>query len=204
MAMAANRLPLFPLPLLPMPGERRMLHIFEPRFQKLFNELEDMTLDEFGIAHLDDGRLTGVGARMRLVVVERLGTGGERNVMVQCVGLFRILSFRSHAEGESVPEDYPQGNVKPFKGWRDWQTGQEAKREWMEHWVENPATGLAMVPPDDLVGFLAQTQTPPLLRAQLLKLDSPADRDLKLAEWMKTQRLIRMQERQRQGGLFPN
>lgn len=203
--MDNTRMPLFPLSLLPMPGERRMLHIFEPRYQKLFNELEDMTLDEFGIAHLDKGRLTGVGSRMRLVVVERIGNNGERNVMVQCVGLFRMLSFRANSpDNESPPSEYPVGNVAHFPDWRAWRTGQESKREWMEHWVENPESGLAMVPPDDLVGFLAQTQTPPTLRAQLLTLDSPEDRDLKLAEWMKTQRLIRLQERQRQGGLFPN
>lgn len=182
-----------------------MLHIFEPRFQKLFNELEDMTLDEFGIAHLDDGRLSGVGARMRLVVVERIGDGGERNVMVQAVGLFRLLTFRSNlTAGDDIPRDYPIGNVAELDNWKAWRTGQEAKREWMEHWVENQGADLGMVPPDDLIGFLAQAQTPPALRAQLLKLESVADRDLRLSEWMKTQRLIRLQERQRQGGLFPN
>ena len=45
--VACTSLPLFPLRMLPLPGEFVELHIFEPRYQRLFNELENMELVEF-------------------------------------------------------------------------------------------------------------------------------------------------------------
>ena len=44
-------IPLFPLGLLPLPGERLALHIFEPRYQRLFHALEHNELEEIGIAY---------------------------------------------------------------------------------------------------------------------------------------------------------
>ena len=49
-------LPLFPLRLLPMPGETIGLHVFEQRYQVLFNDLEAMHVDEFGIPFLTTKR----------------------------------------------------------------------------------------------------------------------------------------------------
>ena len=43
-------IPLFPLGLLPLPGERLALHIFEPRYQRLFHALEHNEVEEIGIA----------------------------------------------------------------------------------------------------------------------------------------------------------
>ena len=44
-------IPLFPLGLLPLPGERLALHIFEPRYQRLFHALEHNEVEEIGIAY---------------------------------------------------------------------------------------------------------------------------------------------------------
>ena len=41
MAGAAFRIPLFPLGVFLLPGERTGLHIFEPRYRQLIGELED-------------------------------------------------------------------------------------------------------------------------------------------------------------------
>ena len=49
-------LPLFPLRLL-MPGETIGLHIFEERYQVLFNDPEAMHVDEFGIPFVHDQNL---------------------------------------------------------------------------------------------------------------------------------------------------
>ena len=45
---------MLPLRLLPMPGEIVGLHIFEQRYQVLFNDLEAMHVDEFGIPFFHD------------------------------------------------------------------------------------------------------------------------------------------------------
>ena len=50
-------LPLLPLRLLPMPGEIVGLHIFEQRYQVLFNDLEAMHVDEFGIPFFHDSKI---------------------------------------------------------------------------------------------------------------------------------------------------
>ena len=71
-------LPLFPLRLLPMPGETVGIHIFEQRYQVLFNDLEAMHVDEFGIPFFHDSKIWRVGAKMRLVTVQKRHSGGKR------------------------------------------------------------------------------------------------------------------------------
>ena len=36
---------------MPLPGEQIALHVFEPRYQRLFRELETNDLEEFGIVY---------------------------------------------------------------------------------------------------------------------------------------------------------
>ena len=62
---------MFPLPILPLPGEMVQLHVFEPRYQMLFDELEGMDLEEFGIPFSKQNNLAGVGSVMRLLRVPR-------------------------------------------------------------------------------------------------------------------------------------
>ena len=68
--------PLFPLKMLPLPGEMVGIHVFEPRFQRLFNELENMEVTEFGIPFSHEGQLWPVGATMRLVTVQKRDANG--------------------------------------------------------------------------------------------------------------------------------
>ena len=56
-------LPMLPLRLLPMPGEIVGLHIFEQRYQVLFNDLEAMHVDEFGIPFLHDSKNLACGCQ---------------------------------------------------------------------------------------------------------------------------------------------
>ena len=113
-------LPLLPLRLLPMPGEIVGLHIFEQRYQVLFNDLEAMHVDEFGIPFFHDSKIWRVGAKMRLVTVQKRHSGGKRDVAVTATGLFRLKNM-DEAPGV-VP--YPLGEVEDIQEWSDWPLGQ--------------------------------------------------------------------------------
>ena len=112
-------LPLFPLRLLPMPGETIGLHVFEQRYQVLFNDLEAMHLDEFGIPFFHDSKIWRVGATMRFVTVQKRHSGGKRDVAVKATGLFRLKNM-DETPGV-VP--YPLGEVEEIREWTHWPLG---------------------------------------------------------------------------------
>ncbi|MEC7477308.1 MAG: LON peptidase substrate-binding domain-containing protein [Bacteroidota bacterium] len=112
-------LPMLPLRLLPMPGEIVGLHIFEQRYQVLFNDLEAMHVDEFGIPFFHDSKIWRVGAKMRLVNVQKRHSGGKRDVAVTATGLFRLKNM-DEAPGV-VP--YPLGEVEDIQEWPNWPLG---------------------------------------------------------------------------------
>jgi len=112
-------MPLFPLRLLPMPGETIGLHVFEQRYQVLFNDLEAMHLDEFGIPFFHDSKIYRVGATMRLVTVQKRHSGGKRDVAVTATGLFRLKDM-DETPGV-VP--YPLGEVEEIREWTQWPLG---------------------------------------------------------------------------------
>ena len=112
-------LPLFPLRLMPMPGETVGLHIFEQRYQVLFNDLEAMHVDEFGIPFYHDSKIWRVGAKMRLVTVQKRHSGGKRDVAVTATGLFRLKNM-DETPGV-VP--YPLGEVEDIREWANWPLG---------------------------------------------------------------------------------
>ena len=102
-----------------MPGEIVGLHIFEQRYQVLFNDLEAMHVDEFGIPFFHDSKIWRVGAKMRLVTVQKRHSGGKRDVAVTATGLFRLKNM-DEAPGV-VP--YPLGEVEAIQEWSNWPLG---------------------------------------------------------------------------------
>src|SRR4051794_6839646 len=60
----AQRLPLFPLSTVLVPGLVLPLHIFEPRYRQLVSDLEALPEDdrEFGVVAIREGREVGAGS----------------------------------------------------------------------------------------------------------------------------------------------
>ena len=114
----------FPLPVLPFPGEMMGLHVFEKRYQFLFDELEGMQVEEFGIPFSNNGQLLGIGAIMRLVTVKDKKDDGSREVVVAATGLYRLTQF------EEFPEEhpYPSGMCEPIENWAEWPLGSECEK----------------------------------------------------------------------------
>jgi uncharacterized protein len=82
-------IPLFPLSLLPLPGELVPLHIFEPRYRQLFDDLERLDLS-FGIYCNHELNVNRIGAIMKLESVIKKYPDGESDVVVRCVDMFTM------------------------------------------------------------------------------------------------------------------
>ena len=96
------------LAIVAMPGETVGIHIFEQRYQVLFNDLEAMHVDEFGIPFVHDNKIWKVGATMWLVTVQKRHSGGKRDVAVTATGLFRLQT--STRRPASCPTPWVKSN----------------------------------------------------------------------------------------------
>lgn len=96
------QIPLFPLSIFLLPGERTHLHIFEPRYRQLFSELETGEA-LFGIPYVSGKGKKKIGARCRLVHISRKYNTGEFDVLVECEGLFILEEFQETREGKLYP-----------------------------------------------------------------------------------------------------
>lgn len=83
------QIPLFPLTLLPLPGELVPLHIYEPRYKQLLEEAETHDLS-FGIYFNHDSNISKIGSLMKLESVIKRYPGGESDIIVKCVDIFSM------------------------------------------------------------------------------------------------------------------
>jgi hypothetical protein len=82
-------IPMFPLTLLPLPGELVPLHIFEPRYKQLINDAETLDIS-FGIYCNHDINKEKLGSLMKLESVIKRYSSGESDIVVRCVDVFSM------------------------------------------------------------------------------------------------------------------
>lgn len=100
-------IPLFPLSILPLPGELVPLHIFEPRYRQLLQDAEVNDI-RFGIYFTHECNTQKVGSIMKLESVIKRYPGGEADIIVKCEDLFSLdLLLRTYRN-----KLYPGGNVR--------------------------------------------------------------------------------------------
>lgn len=100
-------IPMFPLAILPLPGELVPLHIFEPRYKQLLQDAENADIS-FGIFFNHTLNEEKIGSLMKLESVIKRYPGGESDIIVKCVDIFRIETlFRTFKS-----KMYPGGNVR--------------------------------------------------------------------------------------------
>lgn len=91
-------IPLFPLKLVAFPGEDLSLHIFEPRYKQLINDVLE-TDSTFGIAvYLD--KLMSFGSEVKLKEVSKVYEDGRMDIKTIGVRVFEILSFDNPMTGK--------------------------------------------------------------------------------------------------------
>lgn len=93
--MSDPTIPIFPLPLVVLPGEPLPLHVFEGRYKALIQDCLKLSASgqfaEFGVVYYQDGMST-VGCTVRICSVLKEYSDGRMEVMTQGQRRFRILS----------------------------------------------------------------------------------------------------------------
>ncbi len=113
MAQRSYSLPFFPLGVFLLPGERTGLHIFEPRYKQLIEELEQALnsglegSNRFGIPFHYEDMTASTGSLARLVEVKKVHPAGRKDIVVECVGHFETQRFQEKMEAKL----YPGGSV---------------------------------------------------------------------------------------------
>jgi Lon protease-like protein len=92
-------IPIFPLELVVYPGEPLHLHIFEPRYKQLINEIAD-SRDRFGIPAVINKRLGGLGTIMELEEITKVHENGELDIKTRGWKIFRIAKVVKQVPGK--------------------------------------------------------------------------------------------------------
>src|SRR5688572_21120370 len=100
-------IPMFPLTLLPLPGELVPLHIFEPRYKQLIGDTETHDI-KFGIYCNHDLNKRRLGSLMKLESVIKRYPGGECDVIVRCIDVFEMDKLYKTYKSKM----YPGGDVE--------------------------------------------------------------------------------------------
>jgi uncharacterized protein len=98
-------IPLFPLKLVVFPGEYLNLHIFEPRYRQLINDVKD-NQKVFGIGVFID-KLMAFGSEVELIEIAKVYDDGRMDIKTQGKRVFEILSFDNPMDKKL----YAGGNV---------------------------------------------------------------------------------------------
>ena len=126
---------MFPLTLLPLPGELVPLHIFEPRYRDL---LQDAEADDtrFGIYFNHEINKEKIGSLMRLESVLKRYSGGEADIIVKCIDVFTMDKlYRTYKS-----KRYPGGDVRHWET-QDHIPGQEVYQLFLQYLALRKITG---------------------------------------------------------------
>lgn len=87
-----NFIPLFPLELVPFPGEKLNLHIFEPRYKQLIGDCVAQG-KPFGIIAVINNKLMEYGTLMQVAEVKKLYEDGRMDIATRATEVFRVLEL---------------------------------------------------------------------------------------------------------------
>lgn len=99
-------IPMFPLSLLPLPGELVPLHIFEPRYRQLLQDAEADDIN-FGIFFTSTINTEKLGSLMKLESVIKRYPTGESDIVVKCHDIFVMDKLYRNFKSKM----YPGGDV---------------------------------------------------------------------------------------------
>jgi hypothetical protein len=90
-------LPIFPLQIVVFPEERLNLHIFEPRYIQLIQDLE-ISNTTFGIPPIIDSSMMAVGTEVTLLEIVKKYENGRMDIRCQGLGPYRSLKFLNYVQ----------------------------------------------------------------------------------------------------------
>ena len=101
------QIPMFPLALLPLPGELVPLHIFEPRYKQLLSDAEKLDIS-FGIYCNHEMNTAQLGSLMKLESIIKRYASGESDIILRCIDFFSMDKLYRTYKGKQ----YPGGDVQ--------------------------------------------------------------------------------------------
>ena len=99
MSKLIKNIPLFPISLIVLPGEVQPLHIFEPRYKQLINEMVESE-EIFGIPFLKGDTICEFGSAVIIHRILAKSPTGEMDVLVKGVNLFRVKDIVEQLPGK--------------------------------------------------------------------------------------------------------
>jgi Lon protease-like protein len=92
MAIKQLTIPMFPLGMLLLPGETKMLHIFEDKYKQLVSDcLANQA--HFGIPYSSNKRFGDFGIEVKINSVVKSYETGEFDILVEGVRIFKLLEY---------------------------------------------------------------------------------------------------------------
>ncbi len=92
MEIPNNHIPHFPLELVPFPGERVNLHIFEPRYRQLIHQIHQSE-GTFCIPAVIEKKVQPLATEMRLLKIAHQYEDGRLDVSVEGIGVAQTIDF---------------------------------------------------------------------------------------------------------------
>jgi len=108
-----KKIPLFPLHLFLLPGERSELHIFEERYKELVRHCVSEN-EVFGIACNARENWKNFGSLVRISSILKHYEQGEMDVEIECIGLFRLKKFFYTVDERLWPGGYVEDWSNPL------------------------------------------------------------------------------------------
>ena len=115
-----NEIAVFPLNILPIPGELVRLHIFEPRYRQLLADVKESG-EAFGIFFASTANKRRLGSLVRLEKVTHQYPSGESDILVKCESLFHLVNFRKKWNDRM----YPGGEIDPIGYFQDYRPNKD-------------------------------------------------------------------------------
>lgn len=103
-------LPFFPLSIILLPGEEVPLHIFEPRYQQLLNDLKQGDT-QFGIPYFSKSNTKQIGTLVKLVDITKRYGDGRADIIIEGCGNFQLMEFHQVWN----KKQYGGGKIKPIE-----------------------------------------------------------------------------------------
>lgn len=91
--------PLFPLQIMPFPGEISPLYIFEPRYQQLIEDCEKEKIT-FGVPYINNAQLYHIGTEVKLHSVLKRYENGTSDIKVEALKFFYLKEFKTVMPGK--------------------------------------------------------------------------------------------------------
>lgn len=121
-------LALFPLPIVLLPGEKTTLHIFEPRYRQLLEDVEAGS-GFFGIPYIaPKEKESGPGSLVKLIEVQKRYVTGESDILIQAIDLFDLVKIYENKREKL----YTTGDIEVWKDYREWPIDEVVRDQYLK------------------------------------------------------------------------